>query len=83
MREWTKEMFNEYAKQSRSIWNNPASINLPKVTVFDADLNELINAVYISPYCASWQKDMIKDLITKLAPQLSDRIYDSVINERL
>lgn len=67
------------SRQLVADYNSPSV--LPKIRSFKVDLDNLIEKIYISPYCQGWQKDNIKRLIEVLCPKLKGKIYDSSINE--
>lgn len=53
----------------------------PKTLEFEVDLNKLVREIFISPFCDSWQRDNISQLIIDYRPELSERIKNSIINE--
>ena len=77
----SSESPDEYAKRFLDFTNRLNE--LEPVISLDIDLPTLNSEIYVSPYCADWQKKSIKDLIKKLCPELTNRIVDSRINERI
>lgn len=57
--------------------------SLPKVISLKVDLVKLIDEVWLSPYCQSWQLETIKSLTDKLAPDANLKLRRSDLNERI
>jgi hypothetical protein len=57
--------------------------SLPKVIALKVDLAKLIDEVWVSPYCQSWQLETIKSLTDKLAPDANLKLRRSDLNERI
>lgn len=80
----TNESLIQLPEGELSGTNPPIQIDidtLPKVISFEADLESMINEVWLSPYCQEWQLEMLKDVTGKLAPSLSNKIKKSDVNE--
>lgn len=70
----------------RTIWpenSGPVQVNAPPLMKFNIDIDTLIDEIVISPYCKSWQRDLIRQLINAHCPILINRIQQSTIKEEL
>lgn len=67
--------------------SNPPQIKeddeFPQVIPIDIKLENCINEIWISPFCADWQISMLKKVTTKLCPNLTDRLRRSDLKEMI
>jgi hypothetical protein len=60
----------------------PVYFEPPDVIPIEIELENFISGIMISPFCADWQIEVIKQLTEKIAPSLSDRFKKSIIREK-
>jgi hypothetical protein len=54
----------------------------PPVLGVDVDLNELIDTVYLSPFAGEWFRSSFRQLIKRLAPNLTSKIKTSDVRDQ-
>ena len=59
----------------------PIFFNAPNVISIEIELEKFISGIMISPFCADWQIEIIKQMTDKLSPNLTDRFIKSIIKE--
>lgn len=82
----TNKSLIELPEGDLSATNPPIHVDidsLPKIICFDANLELMIDEVWLSPYCQEWQLEMFKTVTKQLAPFLADKIRRSDVDERI
>ena len=67
-----------------AIWSEnsePIKMAPPPLMKFDVNIETFIDEIVISPYCKTWQKQLIRQLIHAHCSILSNKIQESTINE--
>jgi hypothetical protein len=60
----------------------PVFFEPPKFRSIELELEKFISRIMISPFCANWQIDIIKQMTVELSPNLNDRFIKSIIKEK-
>ena len=60
----------------------PVFFEPPNFMSINIEPEKFISGIMISPFCANWQTEIIKQMTHKLAPNLTDRFKISSINEK-
>lgn len=66
--------------------NPPVEIDpntFPPVLSFNLNLDAVVDEIWLSPYCQSWQIDTLTKITNRLAPNLRDKMKRSDLNERI
>tara|TARA_R110002051_G_scaffold323945_1_gene419264 strand:+ start:768 stop:1463 length:696 start_codon:yes stop_codon:yes gene_type:complete len=67
--------FDEKRKQ-------PVFFEPPSIMSIGIDLENFIDSIMISPFCATWQIEVIKQLTEEIVPSLSEKFVKSMIKEK-
>lgn len=60
----------------------PVFFKPPNLMSIEIDLENFIDSIMISPFCANWQIDVIKQLTKEIVPSLSGKFITSMIKEK-
>lgn len=67
--------FDEEKKQ-------PVFYEPPNIMSIEVDLENFIDSIMISPYCAEWQTEVIRQLTERIVPNLSGKFITSMVKEK-
>lgn len=60
----------------------PVFFEPPNMMSIEIDLENFIDSIMISPFCAKWQTEVIRQLTEEIVPSLSRKFVSSMIKEK-